>query len=144
MKQKQYTNEFKYEAVKLATTGEKSAAEIARHLGISENNLYRWIRKYGPSNDGTVKATQNVHEELIQLRKENRILKEERDILKKVATKIHKMIYHMWRNGTTYNELGADFFDKLNREHLKKRLISRLESLDLDVQVTPRTVPANT
>lgn len=85
MKRKQYTNEFKSEAVKLATTSEKSTAEIARDLGVNENNLYRWIQKYGPSDDGTEKATPNEHEELMQLRKENRILKEERDILKKAA-----------------------------------------------------------
>lgn len=59
-----------------------------------------------------------------------------------VAAKILTIIYHIWRDGTTYRELGADFFDKLNYESLKKRLISRLESLDLDVQVTAR--PATT
>jgi transposase len=55
-----------------------------------------------------------------------------------VAAKILTIIYHIWRDGSTYKELGADFFDKLNEDGLKKRLIRRLESLDLDVHVTPR------
>jgi transposase len=59
-----------------------------------------------------------------------------------VAAKLLTIIYHMWRDGTTYKELGADFFDKLNEDSLKKRLIRRLESLDLDVHVTPKLATA--
>ena len=55
-----------------------------------------------------------------------------------VAAKILKIIYHIWQDGTTYKELGANFFDKLNEDRLKSQLIRRLESLDLNVSVTPK------
>ena len=85
MNRKQYTNEFKSEAVRLARSSEKPIAQIARDLGINENILYRWMKIFGSPSDGSGKITPNEHEELMRLRRENRVLKEERDILKKAA-----------------------------------------------------------
>jgi transposase len=85
MNRRQYTNEFKTEAVRLARSGGKPVAQIARDLGLKENLLYRWMKEFGSPNDGSGKITPNEHEELMRLRRENRVLKEERDILKKAA-----------------------------------------------------------
>lgn len=85
MNRRQYTNEFKAEAVRLARTSGKPVAEVARDLGVKENNLYRWMQIFGSPNDGSGKFTPSEHEELIRLRRENRILTEEREILKKAA-----------------------------------------------------------
>jgi transposase len=85
MNRRQYTNEFKTEAVGLARSGGKPVAQIARDLGIKENILYRWMKIFGSPNDGSGKITPNEHEELTRLRREIRVLKEERDILKKAA-----------------------------------------------------------
>ena len=85
MNRKQYTNEFKAEAVQLARSSGKPVAQIARDLGLKENILYRWMKIFGSPNDGSGKITPNEHEELMRLRREIRILKEERDILKKAA-----------------------------------------------------------
>ena len=40
--------------------------------------------------------------------------------------------------GTTYRELGADYFDRLNSERLKRNLVRRLEGLGLDVTLKPK------
>lgn len=43
------------------------------------------------------------------------------------------MIYHMLRKGTTYSELGADYFDRLDTERLTRTLVRRLERLGHEV-----------
>jgi transposase len=84
MKYQKHTNEFKLEAVRLAEQDGMSAAQVARDLGISDSVLYDWIKKFGTRSEGTP-LTPDEHEELIRLRRENRVLKEERDILKKAT-----------------------------------------------------------
>ena len=82
-----YTSEFKQSAVKLAVEGEKSVAQTARDLGVNENTLHTWINLYHrkPSSKATVVDPQHLYDELKALRKENKRLKEEREILKKAA-----------------------------------------------------------
>jgi transposase len=50
-----------------------------------------------------------------------------------VAHAILKVIYHMIKNETEYNELGADYFDKLNPKRSANRLIKRLQDLGYTV-----------
>jgi transposase-like protein len=83
MNRKKYTNEFKVEAVRLAERGDVPVAQLARDMGICETALYRWIKQFGKNAEHRV--TPDEHEELIRLRRECRILKEEREILKKAA-----------------------------------------------------------
>lgn len=86
MTQKQYTDEFKKEAVRLATSGEKSIAQTARDLGVNENTLYAWVKLFGPRKEGEPEPlTPEERRELVRLRRENRRLQEERDILKKAV-----------------------------------------------------------
>lgn len=85
MNRRQYTEEFKSDAVGLVRKSGKSAGQVAKDLGINSNILYRWVKKFGEPNDGSGKPTPGEHEELVRLRRENRILREERDILKKAA-----------------------------------------------------------
>jgi transposase-like protein len=61
-----------------------SVAQVARDLGISDSVLYDWVKKFGSSSDGP-RVTPDEREELIRLRRELRIVKEERDILKKAT-----------------------------------------------------------
>jgi transposase len=86
-KMKLYSVEFKERAVKLAVESDQPIAQTARDLGINENTLHTWISKYhqgatGPQ--GRLDAA-HLYEELKRLKKENALLKEERDILKKAA-----------------------------------------------------------
>ena len=79
-----YTEEFKAEAVKLVTERGYSQAEAAENLGINSNNLSRWILQAQESVSG--KGLSNSEQkELIELRRENKRLKLEREILKKAA-----------------------------------------------------------
>jgi hypothetical protein len=45
------------------------------------------------------------------------------------------MAYHIVKQQCTYNELGADYFDRLNEQHLVKRLTSRIEMLGYEVKI---------
>jgi transposase len=78
-KGKIYTSEFRAEAVKLAKSSGKSYNQIARDLGIPHTSLHSWIKKAESGKQGV--NTDST--ELKSLRKENHILREERDILKK-------------------------------------------------------------
>ena len=82
-KRKTYTQEFKQEAVKLITEQGYQVAETARNLGVNVSVLRRWKNEIegvelDPS-DASLQA------ELKRLRKENKRLKMEREILKKAA-----------------------------------------------------------
>lgn len=54
-----------------------------------------------------------------------------------VAHSILVIAYHLLKDGTTYRDLGHDYFDKRDTAHLQQRLIARLESLGLRVTVEP-------
>jgi transposase len=65
----------------------KSVAQIARDLGINDNNLYRWRGLYGhPSQTNTNGSVTEMEAELKRLRRENEVLRQECDILKKAMS----------------------------------------------------------
>lgn len=79
---RQYTEEFKRETVELIKSSGKSQAQIARELGISDQNISRWWRAYGQTD--SIDESQTVSKEDYKaLQAELRRVKEERDILKK-------------------------------------------------------------
>jgi transposase len=86
-RRKRYTKEFKLEAVKLVTEQGYTQSEASESLGISYQNLSRWIGEVGAKNKEPKKLTKLSleQEELVRLRKENKRLKMEREILKKAA-----------------------------------------------------------
>jgi transposase len=53
-----------------------------------------------------------------------------------VARSILQVAYHMMRRKETYRELGADYFDQLDRERTTKRLVRRLERLGYSVKLS--------
>jgi transposase len=79
-----YPPEFRAEAIQLARTSGKPQTVIARELGMSVETLRMWLKQAdldaGKRSDG---LTSEEQEELRRLRRENRILREEREILKK-------------------------------------------------------------
>jgi len=83
-KRRRFSDEFKIEAVKLVTEQGLSATEAARDLGISNAILGRWKKVY---EDGLLGDTVKRREvdEIRALRKEIRVLRMERDILKKAT-----------------------------------------------------------
>lgn len=81
---KSYTEEFKREAVRLMETSGKPVTQLARDLGINDNNLYRWRGLYGSRSEAkTTGSVAEMEAELKRLRRENEVLRQERDILKK-------------------------------------------------------------
>lgn len=81
-----YPPEFRAEAIRLARTSGKPHAQIARDLGMTSETLRLWLKQAdldeGQRSDG---LTSEEQEELRRLRRENRILREEREILKNAA-----------------------------------------------------------
>lgn len=86
-KQNHYTSEFKESAVKLAIENDQSVSKTADELGVNPNTLHTWISKYrGPQVQQAGQVNdEHLYDELKRLRKENKRLTEERDILKKAA-----------------------------------------------------------
>jgi transposase len=84
-----YTREFKIEAVRLLNTSGKSGHEIEADLGIGYGGIYRWRKQLEAEGSEGIRAFPGNgrprDEELAQLRKENAILREERDILRKAV-----------------------------------------------------------
>ena len=88
---RQYTPEFKAEAVKLVTEKGLTQAEAARDLGVAESVLGRWMQSVRRTASPDALSGQE-RDELAQLRRENGILRKERDILKKAAAFFAKEI----------------------------------------------------
>ncbi len=87
-KGRRYPAEFKLEAVRLVQEEGMSCAQVARDLGVSKYAVRDWVQKAesgGLSTGGTSTAKMSAEEELAALRREVRILREEREILKKAA-----------------------------------------------------------
>mgnify|MGYP001027510026 CR=1 FL=1 len=88
-KRKTYTREFKIEAVRLLERSGKTQAEIADELGTSSSSLSRWKKKYGADSEAAFPGQGSLtpeEERIRQLERENEILRQERDILKKAVT----------------------------------------------------------
>jgi transposase len=78
-----YDEEFKKNAVKLSYASPKSVKQVAEDLGISENRLYAWRKKYTATGDKTRYATLEDENKALRLQlAESRI---EADMLKKAT-----------------------------------------------------------
>ena len=83
-KKRTFTEEFKHEAVHLALTSGRNRDEIADNLGVGKSTLSRWVSLYRHQ-EQPPSPLDDKDKELSRLRKENQILKAERDLLKKAA-----------------------------------------------------------
>jgi transposase len=84
---RQYSDEYKSEAVRLVRESGKPLSQVARELGLNDNMLHRWSREERDARAagkarGDVKADQ---EELARLRRELARVTAERDFLKRAA-----------------------------------------------------------
>ncbi len=80
-----YPAEFKEEAVRLARTSGKRTSQIARDLGVSFESLRHWIKQAEIETGERQGLMADEREELRRLRRENQVLQQEREILKKAA-----------------------------------------------------------
>lgn len=84
-RRRSFTPEYKAEVVSLCLSGEKSIAQVARELEIARQVVQRWVTEWETSNGERDGLTTSEREELERLRRENRILREERDILRRAT-----------------------------------------------------------
>ena len=85
---KRYTAEFKEDAANLVIKQGYSCAEAGRRLGVNSNNINRWGRQLRDRQEYAaqgMQSPQELQEEIRRLRKENKRLQMERDILKKAT-----------------------------------------------------------
>ena len=83
---REFTPEYKDEAVKLVINTGRPVAAVARELGVQETTLGRWVNLYRSrqdAGDGALSETERA--ELARLRKENSELKMDRAFLKKAS-----------------------------------------------------------
>jgi transposase len=80
-----YPPEFKAEAVQLVRSSDKSLGVLAKDLGVADQTLRTWVRQAEVDSGARDGLTQDEREELRQLRREVRTLRQEREILKKAA-----------------------------------------------------------
>ena len=87
MPQTRFTTEFQDEAVRLVETSGRSRREIAQDLGIGLSTLRHWIDRHREReiDDPPAERQEDMVAELKRLRRENEILRQEREILKKAT-----------------------------------------------------------
>ena len=86
-KYRRYDVEFKKNAVKMVESG-RSIPDVSKSLGINEQNLYDWRKKYGLDTQKEIP----YEEEVKELRKKLRQTELERDILKKALSIFSRQI----------------------------------------------------
>ena len=83
-RRRSFSREFKFEAVRLVTEGGMSLAQAARDLGVRESVLGRWRKQLAEDPEEAFPGKgrlKSQDEELRRLRRENEILRQERDIV---------------------------------------------------------------
>jgi transposase len=80
-----YPEEFRREAVGLIRSGQRSVAEASASLGVSQQTLRNWLKQTDVDAGRVEGVSSEEREELRRLRRGNRVLREEREILKSVS-----------------------------------------------------------
>ena len=80
---RQFTKEFKAETVALIRSSAKPVAQICRDMGLSESTVQRWVAQAEVDSGQRDGLTTAEREELSRLRREMRVVREERDVLAK-------------------------------------------------------------
>jgi transposase len=84
-RRRSFTQEYKAEVVELCRTGGQTIAAVARDLALTETAVRRWVAQAEIDAGRRDGLTTAERDELSRLRKENRVLREERDILKRAT-----------------------------------------------------------
>jgi len=80
-----FTDEYKADVVRLCRSGEKSIGAVCRDLDLVESVVRRWVAQAEIDSGEREGLTTEERAELRRLRKENRVLREERDLLKRAT-----------------------------------------------------------
>ena len=80
---RRFTKEFKSETVALIRHSGKSIAEVCRDMGLAESSVHRWLAQADIDSGQRDGLTTTEREELSRIRRELRVVREERDVLAK-------------------------------------------------------------
>jgi transposase len=80
-----FSPEFKAQTVELVRETGKSVVQVARDLDLTESAVREWVRQADIDTGRRDGLTSDERAELVRLRRENKVLREEREILKKAA-----------------------------------------------------------
>lgn len=86
---KEYSDEFKREAIRLQESSGKTVAEVERELGLSHNLLRQWKKRFQVNEKTSsleLSEVEHLKLELRQVKRELEIVQQERDILKKTIS----------------------------------------------------------
>ena len=81
---RRYSPDFRAEAVRLVLSG-VDVSRVSKDLGVNDQSIRNWVKQHQVDHGKADGLTTAEHEELRQLRREVRVLRQERDILKKAA-----------------------------------------------------------
>ena len=82
---REFSPEFKARTVELILSSGKSVNEVCRELDLTETAVRRWVKQARIDAGREPGLTSDERAELARLRRENKVLREEREILKKAA-----------------------------------------------------------
>ena len=82
---RRFSEEFKARTVELIESSGKSITEVCHELDLTETAVRRWVKQAEIDQGRAPGLTSDERAELARLRRENRVLREEREILKKAA-----------------------------------------------------------
>ena len=85
---KKFDPAYKLQVCQAVESGAATVAELSRETGISENTLYGWMKRYRENKEKPFVGSGHIlpeNEEMVRLRRENKDLREEVEILKKAA-----------------------------------------------------------
>jgi len=94
MRNSKHTREFRDSAIQLVLNSDKEIKDLAEDLGVNPKTLYNWVYNYKRENNlqtyhrshgSQSTSKESIDEENRRLRKEVKLLKQERDILKKAT-----------------------------------------------------------
>ena len=84
-RRRKYSKEFRKDVLNMLKTGNKNVPELSKELGIAEQVIYRWNKKYNENTEESEKLSDR-EKELRELRAKLADVTEERDILKKAVS----------------------------------------------------------
>jgi transposase len=82
---KRFDEQYKREAVRFLEETGRPLVQVAAELKVAAGTLWKWRRKYGTGETGEKPLSPSEAAELRRLRRENEILRQERDFLKKAT-----------------------------------------------------------
>jgi transposase len=82
---KQYPKEFRDDVVRVARQGDTSIEQLAKDFGVSDASIYNWLKQADIDDGVRPGLTEKEAEELREVKRRNRVLEQENEILRRAA-----------------------------------------------------------